>query len=241
MDKSKIVFIIPSYNESQNLVNLISKIKKSFKNSYIVVVDDSTGSEKNKTLKALRTFEKDKKFNLISRKTKSGRGSAVMDGLKYALLNKNIKYFFELDADLSHNPQEAVLFLNKMKASKSDLVIGSRYMKKSEIKKWARWRIIMSKNINIFLKYLLNLKLTDYTNGFRLYTRDAVIFLSKRKFRSDGFILLSETAFYLKKNGYKISEVPISFTEREKGKSSMGNRELLNSLYNILIIRFIDK
>lgn len=240
MNLSNIVFVVPSYNESKNLTILIKKIRENFKTSYVVVVDDSTQIEKKKIKKSLIKYSTDKKIHLILRSKKSGRGSAVIEGFKYSLKNKQIKYFFELDADLSHDPAEAQIFLNKMNETSSGLVIGSRYMNKSEIKKWAWWRVILSKMINLFLKILLNLNLTDYTNGFRLYNRNSAEFLCNKKFRSSGFILLSETSYYLKKNGFKLSEVPISFTERVKGKSSMGNRELINSLINILLIRFYD-
>ncbi len=232
-----LAFIIPSYNESENIILLINKIRKFYPKSKIIIVDDSTPEEKNKIKKLL---SKTKKRNVIyfPRKKKMGRGSAVIEGFKIALKDEKITHAFEMDADLSHNPEEAKKFTEKIITENSDLVVGSRYLSESKIIKWALWRIMMSKIINKFLSILLNLKLSDYTNGYRLYSRSALEFLTKTKIESNGFIVLSETAYRLKNNGFKISEVPTSFVERKFGKSSYGNRELLTSLAMILWIRF---
>lgn len=232
-----IAFIIPSYNESQNIIPLINKIRKYFPKSKIIIVDDSNTREKIK-IKKLLSKQKDKGVSYFPRNKKMGRGSAVIEGLQTALKDKNITHFFEMDADLSHNPKEARKFISKMKKDNSDLIVGSRYLSGSEILKWARWRVVMSKIINKFLSLLLGLKLSDYTNGYRLYNRKSVEFLTNIKLVSKGFIVLSETAYKLKKNGFKISEVPTTFVERQYGKSSYGNRELITALVNILIVRF---
>ncbi|MBP9716774.1 MAG: glycosyltransferase [Candidatus Levybacteria bacterium] len=232
-----LAFIIPSYNESENIILLINKIRKFYPKSKIIIVDDSTPEEKNKIQKLLL---KPHKRNVVyyPRKQKMGRGSAVIEGFKIALEDKNITHAFEMDADLSHNPEEAREFISKLKKENSDLVVGSRYLSESKIIKWAMWRVVMSKIINKFLSLLLSLNLSDYTNGYRLYSRRALEFLTETKLESSGFIVLSETAFKLKKNNFKISEVPTTFVERQYGKSSYGNRELLVSLVNILSIRF---
>ncbi len=232
-----VAFIIPSYNESENIILLINKIRKHHPKSKIIIVDDSNSLEKNKIKKLL---SKSGKKNVIyfPRKKKMGRGSAVIEGFKIALKDKKITHAFEMDADLSHDPKEAKSFIEKIKKDNTDLVVGSRYLSESKIIKWAMWRVVMSKIINKFLSVLLNLKLSDYTNGYRLYSRNALEFLVQIKLESSGFIVLSETAYKLKKNNFKISEVPTTFVERQFGRSSYGNRELLTSLINILAIRF---
>lgn len=240
MKLSSLAFIIPSYNESQNLFSLVSRIRGIYTKSQIIIVDDSNAEEKIKIKKLLTRFSRDKNLTYVPRKKKLGRGNAVFAGFKLALKNKKITHVFEMDADLSHNPVEAEKFISKIKKSNHDLIIGSRYLTESKIIKWAKWRVIMSKVINKFLNILLNLHLTDYTNGYRLYNRKAVEFLCSINLQSNGFILLSETAYKLNRNGFKISEVPTTFAERKFGNSSMGNRELLSSLVHILLIRFLD-
>ena len=238
MKLSSLAFIIPSYNESQNIFLLLNKISSLYPDSQIIIIDDSIPNEKRKIKKLLTRFPKKKNITYLPREKKMGRGNAVLTGFILALKNKNIKYMFEIDADLSHDPEEAKRFISKIKNNNYDLIIGSRYLKESKIIKWVRWRIIMSKIINKFLNILLDLNLSDYTNGYRLYNRKAVEFLCSIDLQSDGFILLSETAYKLNKNGFKISEVPTTFVERKFGKSTVGNRELVSSLVRILLIRF---
>ena len=145
-------------------------------------------------------------------------------------------YFFEMDADLSHDPAELNRFL-KLK-DKYDMIVGSRYMQGSKITKWPWWRLAQSRVINKILNLWLGLSLTDYTEGYRLYGRSAVEFLTSTKLKEKGFISLSEVAFKLKKAGFKICEVPVSFTDRTLGKSNANTKELLNSLIGAIRIRF---
>ncbi|EKD90402.1 MAG: hypothetical protein ACD_31C00005G0028 [uncultured bacterium] len=236
MEKNKTAVIIPSYNESASLKILVNKIFKNLKGAKIIIVDDSPKKE-NQRIKNLIKKLNNKDIQLISRTKKLGRGSAVMEGLLKALKNKKTRYFFEMDSDLSHKPEEFKLFIDKFKAEPSDLIIGSRYLKDSKLINWSRKRILFSKFINILLGLFLGLNISDYTNGFRLYNRKAVEFLVKTKTKSKGFILLSETAFKLKQKGFKISEVPTTFLERRYGQSSVGPNEFINALVGVLKIK----
>jgi len=233
--EDKVAVIIPTYNESSSIDILLKRIYKILPHAKIFIVDDSMLTENKK----LKEKTKNSRVKVISRMQKLGRGSAVMVGFREALKDKDIKYFFEMDADLSHLPAEFPIFFEKIKKENADLVIGSRYLDGSATIDWPKWRIIMSKLANLYLNILLNLKLTDYTDGFRLYTRNAVEFLTKEKFKTSGFILLSESSYKLRLNKFVITEVPIHFVDRKYGKSSMGPRELFYSLFGILKVRFI--
>jgi len=239
--KQKTGFVIPSYNESSNIVLLLTKIKDIFQDSLIVIVDDSNKKENIDLRSSISKskFSKDKDIVLISRFKKDGRGSAVLEGYKELLKNRNVEYFFEMDADLSHNPAEAPEFLKELKNMDADVVIGSRYLDKSDTSTWTIKRRVLSKIINRFINKWLGLQQTDYTNGFRLYNRNAVEFLLKLQLKEKGFIALSESIFRLKKNGFKIIEVPITFTDRMHGKSSAGLIEYKNSIVGILRIRIL--
>ena len=227
--------IIPSYNEADSIKVLTKSVFTYLPNATIIVVDDSDTKEKIRLKKYVNSQAK--KIVLISRPIKSGRGSAVFDGLTKMFKNKNINYFFEMDADLAHNPQDCKKFIVSMQSTNADLVIGSRYLDKSRIIKWPLKRLILSKIINAFINIWLGLRLSDYTNGFRLYNRKAVGFLIKIKLKEKGFIALSEIAFKLKRNRFKITEVPITFTDRKYGKSSAGLKEFAWSLIGIIRIR----
>lgn len=229
---------IPSYNESANIIILIEQISANLPNVSIVVVDDSGPMENRRLTKALSSKEiKRKKIILISRLKKSGRGSAVMVGLKELVKDKNIRYFFEMDADLSHNPKEFKIFLDAIKLRDVDAIIGSRYLQKSKTIKWPLWRLVLSRIYNIFINLWLGLNLSDYTNGFRLYNRNTVEFLIGLRLREKGFIALSEIAYRLKTNGYKIIEIPTTFRDRKHGKSNAGLREYLSAIVGIIRIK----
>ncbi|MBI3980648.1 glycosyltransferase [Candidatus Microgenomates bacterium] len=239
MNNNETAVIIPAYNEGKNLQILVTKITNNFPGIEIVIVDDSQKEENLLLKKALANF---KKVTILSREKKQGRGSAVIFGMKEALKNKKNKYFFEMDADLAHDPLEFPQFFSA--SEKYDMVVGSRYLTKSRIIKWPLYRLVQSKVINFLLKYWLGIKLSDYTNGFRLYKRSAVEFIVVQKLKEAGYISLSEIAFKLKKarlpNGqrkFKIGEVPTSFTDRTYGKSNADAKELLRSLVGAVRIR----
>lgn len=229
----KYAVIVPALNESGNLKILVPNIFNNLSGSKVIIVDDSGVSENKKLHVLMKKYGN--RVEIINRGKKLGRGSAVIAGLKSGLQDKNIKYFFEMDADLSHNPNEIVRFL---KYQNFDMVVGSRYTKDSRIVKWPWWRLVQSRVINFLLNLWLGLSLTDYTDGYRMYSRPAVEFLGKTKLREKGFISLSEVAFKLKKAGFKITEVPVSFTDRTLGKSNANPRELVNSLIGAVRIRF---
>jgi len=236
MTSEHVTIVIPAYNESCNIGILIPRILAILPRSTIIVVDDSSGNEQIQTKNIC--INKKKSVIYISRKKKDGRGSAVFDGMKIALTQTTSKIIVEMDADLAHNPNEIPRLCTPI--GKYDMVVGSRYMSGSNIVKWTQSRIIQSKIINFFLKYWLGLRLTDYTNGFRAYTRHACQYLVTAPMREKGFIALSEIAYRLSKKGFRITEVPISFTDREYGKSNADLKELFYSLFGVIKLRLYN-
>lgn len=228
--------IIPAFNESKNLVILISRIANLYPQVHVVIVDDSDLQERGQIQKLVTKKYPMVDIHLIYRGKKEGRGSAVLVGMKYLVANEHILYTVEMDADLAHKPEEISLLLDQK--DKADIVIGSRYLTKSHIVKWPKRRLIQSKLINFFLQFWLGLHLSDYTNGFRLYGRRALVLLTRTQLREKGFISLSEMAYVAKKRGFTIAEVPITFTDRKFGQSNAGVRELLSSLLGAIRIRF---
>lgn len=235
MKNSKnIAIVIPSYNEVDNLSILIKKINKHLPTSKIVIVDDSPKTE-NKKLQEI--IKNKKNMILLSRFKKMGRGSAVLEGFKKALKDKNVKYVFEMDSDLAHDPKEFNRFFNEINVYPYDLVIGSRYKSGGKIVNISANRTIMSRLINYFLYFWLNIKISDYTSGFRLYSRRGIEFITKSNINSKGFITLSEIAYKLYKNGYSISEVPITWNYRKFGKSNVDIKELFSALVFVIKLR----
>nr|MBI5456066.1 glycosyltransferase [Candidatus Levybacteria bacterium] len=233
-NNKNISIVIPSYNEVENLSILIKKIDRYLPNSRLIIVDDSSISENKKSKEIIKNK---KNITLISRLKKMGRGSAVLEGFKIALKNKNTQYIFEMDSDLAHDPKEFKRFINEINVYPYDLVIGSRYKSGGKIVNISPNRTIMSRLINYFLYFWLNIKISDYTSGFRLYSRNGAGFIIKNKIESKGFIALSEIAYMLYKNGYSISEVPITWNFRRYGKSNVNLKELFSSLIFVIRLR----
>ena len=229
---NNLLIIIPAYNEGKNLIELLKKIKSENDNWNIIIIDDSENFETNKLIENY----KEKKINYIKRNLKMGRGSAVRYGFEYSKKNK-FDYILEMDADLSHNPSEIKLLLNKLISKKYDLVIGSRYLKNSKIIGWPIKRRIFSKLSNFFAKFLFGFGLTDYTNGFRVYNSKAINELVKYPIENNGFMYLTETFTILKKKNFKISEQATVFINRKKGSSSLRLSEILKSFVGIIKLK----
>ena len=165
--KKNIGIVIPTFNEENNIVKLIKTIKSKFKDSLIVIVDDSLHK------KIWHLIKKNKlKVSYIYRGKKLGRGSAVRVGLKELLKNKKIKFFVEMDADFSHNPDELSKNINYFYKNSLDLLIGSRYLKKSKIINWSLSRRIFSFLANYLARNLLKIPISDFTNGYRIYSKN---------------------------------------------------------------------
>ena len=231
---SKIAIIIPTYNEIKNIERLIKGVRKFLPKSYIYIIDDSHDSEIGQLL-----IKKKLKVEYLYRK-KKGRGSAVLDGMKLAFRDKKFDLFIEMDADYSHNPNELLSKIKFFKKKKLDMLIASRYLEESKIINWSLSRKILSKLSNNLAKFLLRININDFTNGYRFYSRRSV-----KKIISNcgkigyGFIILSEIIVILNKNNYKISEHPTTFLNRQRGKSSVNLKLILQSLFGLIKLTFM--
>jgi dolichol-phosphate mannosyltransferase len=225
--------VIPTYNEKKNIKSLVKKILATKVPEKIIIVDDNspdgTGGE------ADGLAEKHSQVKVIHRKGKLGRGSAVIDGFKLALKDKEIKYFIEMDADFSHDPVELKELLKK--AENYDIVVGSRYLPQSKIKNWGMKRRIFSKIANLYARLVLGVPISDYSNGYRCYSRSALEALDLDRIESRGYIVLSEIAFKLYKKGFKFGQIATIFVNREKGKSNLSLAEIIEAFYSVIKLR----
>jgi dolichol-phosphate mannosyltransferase len=227
--KTNIAIIIPAYNESENIKKLLKEIRLNIK-SQIILVDDSCNNLTKTVLKKANI-----KITYIKRNKKSGRGSAVLEGLKEALKNKKIEIFIEMDADLSHPPSELRRNIKFFNDKHLDLLIGSRYLQNSQIINWPISRRIFSKLANYLARFLLKIPCSDYTNGYRIYSkRAAKIIIEKCGKIGDGFIILSEILLVLYRNKFKIGEIKTKFINRSRGESSANLNLIMISLYGLI-------
>jgi len=232
--KKDIVIVIPTYNAREGIVNNIKKVLLQVPGGNILIVDDNSPDKTAKIIKA--HFGKDVRVQVVIRKEKGGRGSAVIAGFAEGLKNKSAKYFIEMDADLCHDPRYIKQLIEKCK--KADVVIASRYLPESRIFGWNVKRKLMSFSINTFAKLLLRIPISDYTDGFRCYSRKAVDFICSSKIKSRGYIVLSETAYICYRKGLRFAEVPIDFYFNPVTKSNLNIKEVREALLTIIRLRF---
>lgn len=235
-----VVVILPTYDEKGNIGILIDKIEKvtgklKGYNLDILVVDDSSPDGT-----ASQVLEKQKEYqnlHLISNKEKVGLGRALITGMDYATYNLGAEILLEMDADLSHDPKKIPEFLKKIEEG-ADFVIGSRYVKGGSIpQKWGVHRKIFSRVGNLIVRMILgNFKIHEWTSGFRAVKRNFFELVREELLKYSGYTF--QVAFLHKsiKNGAKIAEVPIVFSERYYGRSKLAPFEYITSLLTYLLM-----
>ena len=234
-----LIIIIPTFNEEKNILKLTNSIHEFIPGCKILIIDDTKNSQINKI------YKNKGKIKFIIRKNKKGRGSAILFGLKNAINDIHNKIFIEMDADFSHKPSELKRNINFFLKNNCDLLIASRYLPKSKIYNWSIQRRIFSKLANILAKKILNINITDYTNGFRIYSRQATkTIINNCGNIGDGFIVLSEILLRIHQSKLKIMEIHSTFTNRVRGESSVNFRLIAQSLFGLIklfLIKIINK
>ena len=225
----KIGFVLPAYNEHENIFELLKQIDLVFNNKVILIIDDSN----NNKIKDKIYLKKDLQY--FKRTSKLGRGSAVLSGLKTLLKNEEINFFVEMCTDLADDPKELPDNIKYFLENKLDLLVMSRYLKGSKIINWTIKRKLFSFLANKFAKSLLKVPVSDYTNGYRIYSRKAAAQMVKNCGKiSYDFIALSETLVELYIDNLRIGEIKTTFTNREKGESTMNLKLILDSFFGLL-------
>jgi dolichol-phosphate mannosyltransferase len=223
-----LIIVIPTYNEEKNILKLTDKIHQYIPKCKILIIDDTKNSKLHKI------FKKNNTIKFIVRKNKKGRGSAVLFGLKNAIRNKDNKIFIEMDADFSHKPSELNRNIKFFLKNKCDLLIASRYLANSKIENWSIQRRIFSKLANLLAQLFLQINVTDYTNGYRIYSKVAVKKIIKDCGKiGDGFIVLSEILLKIHQSKLKIMEIDSFFINRTRGESSVNFSLILQSLFGL--------
>ena len=221
--------VIPAYNEKENIVRLIKKIRNNL-NCIIIVVDDSSDLKTKKII----TENKLKNVRYFNRGKKLGRGSAVIFGFKKILnIKKDISCLIEMDADLSHSSSELKRNIKYFYKNSLDLLIGSRYLNGSKIINWPLSRRVLSKMSNILARVLIGAPIKDYTNGFRFYSKSAAKTIISKCKSKGGFIILSEIILILWSKNFKISEINSIFRNRVRGESTVNINLVIESLIGL--------
>lgn len=215
----KTILIIPTYNEAQNLPNIVEiLLQLPIVGLSVLVVDDNSPDGTGQIAEDLKG-NWGNRLQVLHRAGKLGLGTAYIQGFRYAL-EKEADIIGQMDADFSHSPQKIVELLNTLQ--NCDVAIGSRYIPGGSVdKRWAFWRKGLSAFGNFYARTILNLPIRDVTGGFRFWRSEGLARLPLRRVRSNGYVFQVEMAYLAHKFGLRFNEVPIHFFERKWGKSKM--------------------
>lgn len=215
-----ILVLIPTYNESESIILLLKRIDKIRRENIdilkidILVIDDNSPDKTGQLAQSLNLSG----LTVLSLSSKNGIGPAYIAGFKFGL-TKNYDFFIQMDADLSHQPEEMIDLVEN--SDSQIMVIGSRWIKGGSVVNWPKRRRLISRFGTAYAARLLGLKYRDLTSGYRVLPKQLVADIDFSTIKSHGYGFQIEMALQAIKLGYKIKEVPITFIERENGKSKM--------------------
>jgi len=233
--KDNCLIIIPTYNEAENIKAVINKIFSLDDNNSILVVDDNSPDGTSNIVKNL-TKDNTGKLFLIKREKKDGLGSAYKVGFKWAL-EQNFSYIFEMDADLSHDPNEIKNLKRFLINNECDVVIGSRYLEGVSVVNWPLSRIFLSYFANIYVRLITCLPVNDSTSGFVGYSNKALSSLDINKIKFNGYAFQIEMKFKLWKKKFKLKEHQIIFVNREYGDSKMNKNIIFEAIIGVVKLK----
>ena len=231
----KILIFTATYNEKDNIKILVDRVFKNCPGCHLLIVDDNSPDKTSTYIKLL--MKKHKNMFLIQRHSKLGLDTAHKLGFNFANKNK-FDILITMDADLSHDPYELNNFINKLKTN--PFVIGSRYMQggKCLMKKK---RLILSKYGNLLIKKVLQINCNEFTTSYRGFNLRKLKNFNLNIVKSKGYSFMMETIYQLHKKKIKIVEIPIKFTDREKGISKIPRIEIIRTLINLFRIKFFNR
>lgn len=230
---SRILVVIPTYNESENIPRLIPQVLEQAEGIEVLVVDDGSPDGTGGIVR--RMGENDPRVHLLERSAKMGLGTAYVDGFRYALAG-NYDFVFEMDADFSHNPNEIPAFLRK--AGEADLVVGSRYTNGVRVLNWPMQRLLLSWTANVWTRFWTGIPLNDATGGFKCYRIEVLRGINLDSIRSNGYAFQIEMSYMAWRKGFRLGEIPIVFLDRLAGKSKMSKHIVYEAFFMLWKLRF---
>ncbi|OHA13498.1 MAG: dolichyl-phosphate beta-D-mannosyltransferase [Candidatus Tagabacteria bacterium RIFCSPLOWO2_01_FULL_39_11] len=230
----KICLVIPTYNERQNIEKLLALILAlKIEGLSVLVVDDNSPDGTGQL--AAKISQTNSRVKILSQAQKGGLGPAYRAGFRAALA-AGADYVFEMDADLSHDPKYIPEFLKAI--SQADLVLGSRYVAGGGVSNWNFSRRLISRFGNVYARLVLGLPFRDLTGGFKCYRRAVLEKIDLDHLSSVGYNFQIETTYRAYQQGFRIIEIPIVFSERAEGQSKFSLKIILESFWQVLLLRF---
>lgn len=211
--------LIPTYNEKENIENIIRAVFNLPESFDILVIDDNSPDGTAAIVKGLQN-EFPERLHILERKGKLGLGTAYIAGFKWAIEHR-YDYIFEMDADFSHNPEDLLRLKAACRDNGADMAIGSRYVSGVNVVNWPMGRVIMSYYASKYVRIVTGMKIHDTTAGFVCYRREVLETMELDKIEFKGYAFQIEMKFTAVKCGFNVQEVPIIFINRVLGESKM--------------------
>jgi len=227
-DLGQVVVIIPTYNECANLESIVGRLRAAVPEAHALVVDDSSPDGTGEI--ADRLASADDCVRVLHRDGKAGLGVAYVAGFRHVLA-EGYDIVVEMDADGSHAPEELPRLLAAVRDA--DLVIGSRWVPGGEVRNWPWLRQVISRGGNLYARLLLRFPVRDATGGYRAYRRAVLETLKLDEVASQGYCFQIDLAWKTWREGFRLVEVPITFTEREHGQSKMSRSIVTEALWRV--------
>lgn len=224
----KAIVVIPTYNESKNIIRIIDKIFSVHDEIDILVVDDNSPDGTGKLVK--EKMQESERIHIIEREGKMGLGTAYLAGFRYAI-DKGYDYIMEMDADFSHNPEEIPNFLKYIQ--EYDVVLGSRYIKGVNVVNWPLKRLLLSYFANLYTRVITGMDVKDATGGFKCFRASALSKINFDEVKSNGYSFQIEMTYRLWKKGAKVKEIPIIFVDRLEGESKMSKKIVYEAIFMV--------
>jgi len=228
----KTLVVMPTYNEADNISQIIREVLSQDEKIDVLVVDDNSPDGTGEVVEKIAA--ENPRVHVFHRHEKLGLGSAYVAGFKYAL-KEGYDYIFEMDSDFSHDPRELPNLLEKMKDF--DLVIGSRYINGVSVINWPMSRLILSYFANLYARLIVGARIKDLTGGFKCFRRCVLEAIDLDRIRSDGYAFQIEVNYKAYSKGFKITEIPIIFVERRAGSSKMSKKIIWEAFWLVWRLR----
>lgn len=230
----RVAVVIPTYDEAENIGELVRSLSEIEDIKEIIVVDDN--SPDGTAARVIALSQEFPHVHLISRARKLGLGSAYAAGMQLALGN-GAEAVVTMDADLSHDPRAIPALIKGL--DDHDLMIGSRYIEGGKIEEWGSFRRLLSRSANFLARILLGIKARDCTAGFRCYRRSVLERIKPHSIKSHGYSYLEEMIYYVARSGFRIGEIPITFRDRRAGKSKISKAEIGRGVLTLFRLFFL--
>ena len=231
------IVIIPTYNEKENIENIIRAVLNLEKEFHILVIDDGSPDGTADIVKRLQKEAFAERLFMVERQGKLGLGTAYICGFKWAIEHK-YDFVFEMDADFSHNPKDLPRLYAACTEQGADVAIGSRYCNGVNVVNWPLGRVLMSYFASVYVRFVTGMKIQDTTAGFKCYRREVLETIGLDKIHFKGYAFQVEMKFTSYKCGFKLVEVPIIFINRVLGVSKMSSSIFGEALFGVLRLKW---